>query len=376
MIPTQIEIPALESLNQDFLKEICTSPGPCVTILLPAFRPGASDLPAAERLKTILREAAHELESRRYLGSVDRFLEPLKKLARSPESLAGGAGAAIYLTPSGLRHVRLPVPAAERLVAASQPFITPLLTHLIPRVSYVLAFSKKLTRLGRWRDGECIEISLPAGVSRSFEESLLLVQPDHDLQNHSAATRFGTGTERDLVHERLRHYLQHLDREIAAILRDAPLVLVGVAEELAAYRSVAGHPKILNARPTNPDHLALSELKDLCEEALLAARRSDAEKVVAQILETSRRDRVAGGVRTVLEAAHEGRVHRMVMEAGAAYQGLLGPLFPLDDRRVEGKHDLINAAAVETIRAGGDVYVVDPGELGDRPVAALLRYSE
>jgi len=65
----------------------------------------------------------------------------------------------------------------------------------------------------------------------------------------------------------------------------------------------------------------------------------------------------------VLEAASEGRVHRLLLAKDAEYEN--------------GEGDLLNAAAAETIRGGGEVYVLDPLQLaGDGPVAAILRYSK
>jgi hypothetical protein len=64
------------------------------------------------------------------------------------------------------------------------------------------------------------------------------------------------------------------------------------------------------------------------------------------------------------------------LEKDAEHEGLLGPSFPVDSARLEGEQDLINAAAVETIRGRGEVYVLDRGELGGCPIAALLRYSD
>jgi hypothetical protein len=44
--------------------------------------------------------------------------------------------------------------------------------------------------------------------------------------------------------------------------------------------------------------------------------------------------------------------------------------------QIQGPQDLLNVAAVETMRTGGEVYVVDPEQLGGfGPVAAILRYS-
>ena len=79
-------------------------------------------------------------------------------------------------------------------------------------------------------------------------------------------------------------------------------------------------------------------------------------------------------VRKVLEAAREGRVHKLLLAKGAEYQNLLGPLYPMSPNCVEGEQDLLNAAAVETIHAGGEVYLLDPLQLaGAGPIAAILR---
>jgi hypothetical protein len=343
-------------------------------------------LPRAQRIKTILRDATHELERRRYQGPIDQLLKPLEKLAEDPANHAGGSDSVIFVSPGIFRHLRLLAPTQERLIVASHPHIKPVLAHLMPQPEfYVLAITKRLLRLGRWYDGHCVEVPLPAGVPESFEEVLVFDQPDHDLQSRSPAggaysaqigpTRFGTSSERDLVHERLNHYLQIVDRELTGFLKGAPLVLVGIAQELAAYRSVSEYPRVLSAKPTSPSHLTWAELGERGQEAVLEARRGEAESVLGELRETARRDHVTSGIREVLEAAREGRVHKLLVEKNAEHEGLLGPSFPMDSAHIEGEQDLINAAAVETIRERGQVYMLDRGELGGCPIAALLRYS-
>ena len=347
-------------------------------------------MPRAERLKTILRDAAHELERRRYQGPIGSLLKPLEELAEAPASHAGGSDSVIFLSPGIFRHFRLTAPTQERLIVASHPHITSILAHLMTqREFYVLAITKKLLRLGRWYDGHCVEVPLPAGVPRSFEESLVSDRPDHDLQSRSSAggaysaqtgpTHFGTSSssERDLVHERLHHYLQIVDRELAGFLEGAPLVLVAIAQEIAAYRSVSEYPHILAAKPTSPSHLSWAELGERVQEAVLEAQRGEAERVLGEFRETARRDHVTSGIREVLEAAREGRVNKLLLEKDAEHEALMGPSFPVDSAHLEGEQDLINAAAVETIRGHGEVYMLDQGEIGGTgSIAAVLRYSD
>ncbi len=375
-----------DCMSADSLNAICAAAGPFVTVYLPARHPGAADLPRTARMKTIVAEAAGELERRRFQGPTGLLLKPLEELAENPAILAGGSDSAVFVSPGFYGHFRLAAPARERVIVASYPHIAPLLADRMPeRVFYVLAMSKKLLRLGRWRDGQFTEIPLPGGVPKSFEVGIVFDRPDHDLQNRSAGgspsaqvgpARFGTGSERDLMHERLHHYFQHVDRELNGFLGGAPLVLVGVAEELAAYRAVSEYRNLLAAGPTSPGHLSWAELRELGREAVLETPREEAKKTLGEFRGMARRDHVTSGVREVLEAAREGRIHKLLFEKDAERQGLLGPSFPMDFAQVEGEQDLINAAAVETIRGHGEVHVVEKGEL-DAPggIAAILRYG-
>ena len=383
-----------EWMDQESLKEICSAPGPFVTVFLPASHPGAADLPRTERMKTMVQEAEFELKRRRFRGSIPRLLKPLQKFAESPVAMVGGNGSALFAGPGTFRQFRLnqapSVGLQEALTVASHPHITPFLSHFISeREFYVLAISKKLLRLGRWRSGECTEVPLPPSIQKSFENTLVLEQPDHELQGRAPSgngpagsgsaqggtVHFGIGAERDLMHERLHNYLHAVDRQLGRVLKGAPLVLVAVAEELAAYRAISNYPRLLAAQPTSPEHLSWVELAESARKTILEAKQTEAGLSFGQFQETVRRDHAIRGVRAVLEAAREGRVHRLFLKSDAAQVGLLGPSFAMDPALVEGKQDLINAAAVETIRRGGEVDTLNGNKLGDFTAAALLRYS-
>ena len=147
------------------------------------------------------------------------------------------------------------------------------------------------------------------------------------------------------------------------MLHNAPLVIIGVEYELGAYRKAAEYARVFQAGHTNPDHLTWAEMGVRAQEALAATRQEEAGQALKEFRETLRRDRVVSDVRKVLEAASDGRVHRLLLAKDAEYES--------------GEGDLLNAAAAETIRGGGEVYVLDPLQLaGDGPVAAILRYSK
>ncbi len=383
---TSVSHQTLELLAKDSLKTVCTAPGPFITVYLPACHPGTSDLPRSPRLKAILRTAAAELERRLYRGPIDELLAPFEEAAADPSAMAGAADSVMFGAPGFFEHFRVPSTVNERLVVATHAHITPLLPSLIHhREFYVMAISRKQLRLGRWSDGLCEEIPLPSTIPESLAAFGGFDQPDHDLENRSASgastgqmkgVRFGTMSDREKDNDYLHNYFCLVDRELGTALGNAPLVMLGVDYELAAYRMAARQPNVLYAHHTSPGYMTWGELGARAQETLMENTKREAEHALKEFRETTRRDHVASDVRKVVEAAQEGRVHRLLLAKGAEYQGLLGPLYPAPLSAIEGEQDLLNAAAVETVHAGGEVYILDPLQLaGAGPVAAVLRYS-
>ena len=70
-----------------------------------------------------------------------------------------------------------------------------------------------------------------------------------------------------------------VDRHLTASLKGCPLVVAGVAAELAAYRAISENPNLVVAAPASPEHLSWNELTEPCVEALLESQRSEAERV-------------------------------------------------------------------------------------------------
>lgn len=102
--------------------------GPCVTLLLPRYRPGEPSEPAAAILKTDLQEAAKKLVARRIAEPlIAELLEPLYKLSRDEELLAGsGSGRVIFRALGVLRQFELPVaPSPEQACTVERVLLDP-----------------------------------------------------------------------------------------------------------------------------------------------------------------------------------------------------------------------------------------------------------
>ncbi len=175
--------------------------------------------------------------------------------------------------------------------------------------------------------------------------------------------RVGTLSDREKFPEYLHHFFETVDRELKPTLDGKPLLLMGVHEEVAAYRRAAKHPHILTSDYLgNTDFLTLPNIAALAAKACRAHHQLLAERVFAEYLEMPDRGRTLAHVPAVARAAAEGRVHRLCVRTGAEFAG-------------PGGEDLVNAAVVETLRAGGEVFILPQDKMqAAHPLAAILRY--
>jgi hypothetical protein len=252
---------------------------------------------------------------------------------------------------------------------------------MAPREFYILGLSKKHVRLLRYGDGRCEELPLPPGVPPNLEAAGAFDAPDHDLQNRSTGgpttasglggtrrVRFGTGTGRETEVEYVHLFLMRIDQGLKETIRDKPLFLAGVREELTEFRKVSKHAYIFEQECLgNPDRATPEQMADhafagALREYYAAAARA-AQAVPEQAL------KIVGDGCRIFKAAQEGRVRRLLLAEQATV-----PAHAALDGGSDGE-DLINASAVETIRTGGEVYAVTGTELPALgAIAALLRF--
>lgn len=163
VLPTEI-------LRWDDLKPLCESPGPCITITLPAFHQGARALPSATQLKASARTAHEELLLKQIpLEEVEALMDPILELEEDPRW--------------GTRHCDFPfaygVPTILSARVSRRPdgggryfhvvsFLDRLCTD---REFYILGLNQKHIRLLHYLDGDCEEVPLPAAIPKNVEEA-------------------------------------------------------------------------------------------------------------------------------------------------------------------------------------------------------------
>jgi hypothetical protein len=160
----------------------------------------------------------------------------------------------------------------------------------------------------------------------------------------------------------------------------APLILAAQPEIQGNFREMAGWKELLSeGLQDNPDAMSDEQLREKAWALLDPARdknRSDAIGRLNGLLGTGN-GKAATAPEDIVKAARDGRVERLFLLLG---RPVWGQLLDTEDRivahdeRAEDDDDLLNYAAVMTLRQGGDVTLVEPAQLPPPgPAAAILR---
>jgi len=391
MIATKIDTKlTVETLRREVIPDLVHAAAPCITLLVPPYRPGEPGESAAALLKTDLQEAAKKLAERRVAEPlIAELLEPLRQLSHEEASLAGsGADRVIFRSQGILRQFALaisPLPAGPCTVGDCF-WIRPILRALsLPEPIYVLEITKKAVTLLACRFTEVTRLELPTGTPETLDEALGFKAPDHELVNRSSAgpsngtmrgVQFGTGSGRETQHAYLHDFYRTIDRAVKEILgsNQAPLILAGVDEDTAIYRSINSYSNLLEqgipgspGAGTTPAQI-LRQAHDI---ALFDIQRRAAQEM-SESKERLAPGRFSTDLESILRAAAEGRVSDLYLdENGQRIGNFDGQIF---GRRTNWHdEDLLNVTAVETLLHGGAVASL-PSHLMAGVVAAAFRY--
>jgi hypothetical protein len=363
---------------------------PCISLYFPAVR-GDDTAQNAIRYKNLLKTAEEELAA---FGLKPADVEALMRPAR--ELLTDGLfwdrlenGVAAFLSPTSFEVFTLPL-AVEESVHVNRHFrIKPLLRLVSMSGRFmVLAISRTKARLfeaAGTRLHELKNAGLPEGVAE-------MQSPERAGQQHTrsfSVERHGSpgvgtahGREVDKVdREDLRRYFSAIDTVINHTLRDSatPLVIAGVDYEVALYRQSNTYPFLEETSIEGNFDRSRGEALLERARAIVAPRfERNLEAALERYHNLAGTNRITDDVRAVVPAAHDGRVHALLLAEGRSIWGVFEPDgrgFQVRDRRQPGDDDLLDTAAVRALQTGAQVFVLPPERMPSAsPVAALLRY--
>lgn len=361
-------------LTLEALRDAAGQQGPCLTLEIPDRHPGVIEPSRATLVRGMARLAEDKITEQKLDAA--SLLQPIAAYASQADAEEGGPGVALLCAPGFLSALAVQGIAESRVTLSRYFNLAPLMRSASePHDFYVLGLSRKNLRFFRYQHGHCEQIDLPTGVPANMEAALDLDQPDHTARNRSAsgnstgslhAVPFGTSPDREAAGARLHHFFQMVDRG----LKDLPVLLAGVHEEVAAYRRAAHSRHLWETEiHGNIDFLTPAEIAEHASTAARAHYRCKGQSVLASYQEMPDRKRTCGTVRTVLSAAMDGRVHQLCAAEDTGFKG------PLTGQGGMEQEDLVNAAIVETLRHGGEVFMLPPDDMPEgAPLAAILRF--
>jgi hypothetical protein len=357
--------------------------GLLVSLLMPPTPPDEARI----ALRNLAKDAGARLASagmrsadvRARLAPVDVVLESHDAWLRPEASMA------IYLADDGSTLMPGPESGAP-LVVVGRGFQVKHLLDAVPSPRFaVLALSRKATHLFVGDASRCEEVE-SAGLPMEMDEVLRLDDREPQLQSHGSARR-GGGAGMGSFHgqgggheqgEDLRRYLRAVGGAVDSVLSDECLVLAGTEELVAAFRRATSYAHVAPGDISGSgERLSAAELAAAARPLAATWVTAHREDVRSRLIEMTGTDGATVDLTATVTAAVDGRVDALFVAGDAEVWGHFDPaqrrlVDPVTEDEAE---DLLNLAAVETWRHGGEVYVIPEADVpGAEPLAALLRY--
>ena len=360
----------------------------CAVSLYVGLDPSVVPTPAelAARTRALLARAERQLDERRpTLGRDER-----QALARDLERIAdwfgqefsreGVRGVAVFGAElEGLfLPLRLPWPVEDEARIGPQLYLAPLVSVVGRGDRALVAYvGRERGDLYRLRGGQLVPLA---------DESAQV--PGRHDQGGWAQARYERHIEA-IVGRHLREVADALERSVRR-LRDVRVVLVGPEETRAAFESLLS-PEVRSALvgwAAAEAHADATALLEAARPLLDAWRASREDELLARWREEAARDgRATAGWEQTLEAASEGRVEVLLVQAGADRPAYVCPACgraqtqdgrcPLDGTTMQPAETGLDLAVHQTLNHGGTVEVLAEERRDLEPfggLAALLRF--
>lgn len=355
------------------VRELSQFEGASISIYLPPYRTGSRQPPSTERLQMFLKEAAARLTAHG-VAATDGLdlMEPLYEFANEPRLAQDHTeGVAIFRCSQCLHLFWLPWEVEPAVYVEGRFHVTPILARMHMPVAFYLLVpepgSPKLIRVSH--------AGPPERVPLQWTGNARLAGDGNGKTDGGGAPKHLTA-DALLRDGRLSDFYRALEEHVEAATASEPLpvVLYASDEQSAAFLRAARNPHRIRATVRAGQVARRSDLAlvTLATTELTPLAGEEEQAAVRHLLRARDAHRVVVEVREALRAAVAGRVHQVFIDGRAQMSGnvdLMEQRTPCLGEFRSDDDDLLNAAAVETLRHGGSVWVVPPERM---PVPATL----
>ena len=371
---------------------------PVVSIYLPTNRKDnleneGEDNKERIELKDLIERARDTLEKtcekgRDYAVVIDN----LKNLDASPEDPAWldvSKSVAIFADSADNVYVyHLDYTVEPVVIAGDQFYVKPLLRNLQYGAHYfLLALSNDRFAFIDGSSDHLYRIELPSDVKADFAETYADYDGDdsaldyYSLEGHESPFHGWRSRNdvRQLEGEKFFRYVNKMVKEHLLRGRDWPMILVSLPEHQHEFRQISTIPTLLpEGIDKNPDQLTGSELVADAKPILAKAREAKMAKLMEEFGDAEAHGHATVHVDDVAKALFERKVRALFLERDKVIAGVYDEnTGSLTDGSDEGApvDDILAGVAHATLKQGGDVYILEPGQVpGESGVAALYRY--
>ena len=345
-----------QRLSVEKLRSLASAAPPSISIVLPEQE--ARDARIA--FKDALAQVRASLSASASKHDMASLLDPLERAAAHAIDSSKEPATFIFLrSPDLCESIRTRYLVGEPVAAVGECFeLRPLLALAGKHLEfYILALKLNDTRIFKCTDQFCEPARFPknagteaAGFIPGASQSSLRAEPVHD---------------RDHPENHLEHFYREIDRDVNALLNEhPPLVVVGVEHEVALFHSLTTYPACVEPGIRGlPGHLDLNEMYRQSLQLVRSVTTGPARRALEKFDKLIGTGHASTDIQEIVQAASTGRVEHLFLLENGAVPGAVGG-------------DILNTAAVQTLRHGGDVQTLTETSMpSGGPVCAIFRYA-
>jgi hypothetical protein len=392
----------MDTISKDTLMNlIAEQQGMTTSIFMPAFtaEPEARQNPI--RLKTLISKAEEKLKTGNMdPDEIETYLKPLSDLVDDEIFWQDKSkGLALFLDENKLISFDLPVEFEEFVEVGESFHITPLIPIYKGNGQfYLLSLNKERPNIykgSKYSLYKIEELDLPKDLQTLFDEFYEFHQhmqfhsktrsPSPDASQTTGAREgvfFGHGGEDIDEEAELRNFYHRFDEALMDYLdgEDAPLVLGGIDSLHPIYKEANTYPHLLEEGISKDvEHMPVDELHEMAWDIVKDQYQTDIQKAlgVFHSLEENE-DKTTKDIGMIISAAYFKRINTLFLADDAHIWGVFKPdenEIRIDEQQSAKNHDLLNFAAIHSLKNGGNVLSLEPNEVpGGGKAAAILRY--
>jgi hypothetical protein len=299
-------------------------------------------------------------------------------------------GLALFITPYEFYWYQLPLAPSELVVVGRRFHLKPLLPLLgDDGAFYLLAFSQNRVRFFQGTRWNLTELA-PKNTPKNLAETLRYDEFEKQHQFHTAAPGgrgrmpaifHGHGATARETDRELERYCRQIDQGLYPCLKDqkAPLIVACVDLLFPTYQAVNHYPHLYDqVLAGNPDKLASDVLHRQAWQHLQPYFQEKLTAAVTRYNELRATWRTANQFEAILPAAFQGQVEQLFLAVDQQRWGRFDPQtteIVYGEATELGIEELLDLAAVQTLRLGGTVHAVAKAMVPDGgEAAAIFRY--